>query len=62
MYVLKCMTSNAAELLGIDASVGKLQENYTADIVAFEENPLDDIENIKSIHFVMKKGNVVRDK
>ena len=60
MYILKCMTSNAAELMGIENSRGKIEENYFADIVAFKENPLVDIENIKSVHFVMKGGNIVR--
>ena len=60
MYILKCMTSNAAELLGADAELGKIQEGYVADIVAFSKNPLEDIENIKSVHFVMKTGRIKR--
>lgn len=60
MYILKSMTSNAAELLGIDSNRGKIQADYFADIVAFKTNPLDDIEHIKSVHFVMKEGRVIR--
>ena len=60
MHVLKCMTSNAAELMGMESERGKIEVHYFADIVAFKENPVDDIENIKSVHFVMKEGNIVR--
>lgn len=62
MYLLKCMTSNAAELLGIENSRGRISKNFTADIVAFSDNPLDDIENIKKISFVMKEGTIIRSK
>lgn len=60
MHILKCMTSNAAELMGMETSRGKIAESYIADIVAFKKNPLEDIENIKSVHFVMQEGDIIR--
>lgn len=59
-YILQTMTIKAAELLGIDKERGILELNYYADIIAVESNPLEDIESIKTVHFVMKEGTVVR--
>ncbi len=50
----------AAELLGIDKERGILESNYYADIIAIENNPLNDIELIKKVHFVMKEGKIIR--
>ncbi len=60
MKVLRTMTSNAAELLGIEKSRGYIKEGFLADIIALKKNPLDDIDNVKSVHFVMKDGEIVR--
>jgi imidazolonepropionase-like amidohydrolase len=60
MFILKCMTTNAAELMGIDKNRGQLKKDYWADIVAFNKNPLDDIDNIRTVHFVMKEGKIIR--
>ena len=60
MYTLKCMTSNAAELLGIENNRGKIAINYFAYIVAFKESPIENISNVKSVHFVMKEGSIIR--
>ncbi|GAB5476161.1 MAG: amidohydrolase family protein [Maribacter sp.] len=60
MYILKAMTSNASELMGLQDRVGVLQVGYQADIVAMYADPLEDIENIKNVRFVMKKGAVIK--
>tara|TARA_R110002051_G_scaffold181774_1_gene251296 strand:+ start:68623 stop:69882 length:1260 start_codon:yes stop_codon:yes gene_type:complete len=59
LKILQTMTTDAAELLGIRNKKGSIENGYDADIVAFSNNPLNDIENINSIKFVMKKGNVI---
>ena len=59
-YILQTMTIKAAELLGIDKERGVLESTYFADIVAFKENPLKDIESIKTVYFVMKEGEIIR--
>ena len=59
-YILQTMTIKAAELLGIDKERGILESNYYADIIAIENNPLNDIELIKKVHFVMKEGEIIR--
>jgi imidazolonepropionase-like amidohydrolase len=60
MDILQSMTSNAAELLGMDQERGHISPGYWADIVALNENPLENIENIKTVHFVMKEGVIIR--
>src|SRR5690606_37592670 len=59
-YILQTMTLYAAELLGIEKERGVLEQSYYADIIALKNNPLDDIEAIKSVEFVMKEGKVIR--
>jgi imidazolonepropionase-like amidohydrolase len=59
-YILQTMTLHASELLGIDKERGVLEPSYYADIIAVKNNPLNDIENIKTVHFVMKEGEIIR--
>jgi len=58
--ILKCMTTNAAELLGIESERGFIKEGHRADIIATGKSPLDDIENLNEVSFVMKDGKVIR--
>jgi imidazolonepropionase-like amidohydrolase len=59
-YILQTMTIHAAELLGIETQRGILERSYYADIIALKDNPLNDIDAIKSVNFVMKEGKVIR--
>lgn len=59
-YILQTMTVYAAELLGIDKSRGILEKNYWADIIALKNNPIENIDAIKKVHFVMKEGEVIK--
>jgi len=60
MYILKCMTFNAADLMEIDDQRGTLEVGKYGDIIALSKNPVENIENVRSIHFVMKEGIVIR--
>lgn len=59
-YILQTMTLHAAELLGVDKNRGTISPEYYADIIALKNNPLENIEAIKQVHFVMKEGKVIR--
>ncbi len=61
-YILQTMTIYAAELLGCEKSRGILEKSYWADIIALKSNPLEDIEAVKNVHFVMKEGIIVKHK
>jgi imidazolonepropionase-like amidohydrolase len=58
--ILRAMTSDAAELLRVNTVRGNISAGLSADLVATPGNPLDDIENLRKIDFVMKDGKVVR--
>ena len=58
--ILRAMTSNAAELLRINKVRGSVTAGLSADLIAMPANPLDDIENLRKIDFVMKDGKRVR--
>jgi imidazolonepropionase-like amidohydrolase len=58
--ILKCMTVNPAELMHISQQRGTLSPGMAADIVAMPSNPVEDIESLRKINFVMKDGKIVR--
>jgi len=57
---LKIMTTNAAKLLGVEKQRGAIKVGQFADIIATPENPLDNIQTLKKVSFVMKNGVVYR--
>lgn len=57
---IRSATIVAAELLGVEASLGSIEIGKIADIVAVKENPLVNIETLKNVEFVMKKGKVYK--
>lgn len=59
-YILQTMTVNSAELLGLEKSKGVLEKSFDADIIALKTNPLENIENVKTVRFVMKEGKIIR--
>ncbi len=59
-YILQTMTVNSAEILGLEKSKEVLEKSFDADIIALKNNPLENIENVKTVRFVMKEGKVIR--
>lgn len=53
-------TLNPAGLLGRKNDLGSIEEGKIADIIAVPENPLDTIETLHDVFFVMKDGRVHR--
>ena len=58
--ILQAMTGNAARLMGVDKVRGFLKEGMAADLIAVPENPIENINTLKSVTFVMKNGAVIR--
>jgi imidazolonepropionase-like amidohydrolase len=56
--ILRALTINAARLLGVDKDRGFLKAGLAADIIATPENPLDNIQTLKKVSFVMKDGAI----
>lgn len=58
--ILRALTINAARLLGVDKDRGFLKAGLAADIVATPDNPLDNIQTLKKVAFVMKDGAIIK--
>ena len=58
--ILQIMTTNAARLLGVEKERGSIAAGLSADIIATPDNPLDNIQTLKQVNFVMKNGKVYR--
>jgi imidazolonepropionase-like amidohydrolase len=60
--MLRIMTINAADLMGLKDVKGSIVPGKQADIIAFRENPLGSMDALYDVTFVMKAGVVyVRD-
>ncbi len=53
-------TRNAADLLGVLDEGGTIEAGKWADLIAVRGNPLDDVELLKEVGFVMKDGVVYK--
>lgn len=59
IQALLSATATAAELLGMQEDLGTVEEGKLADLVAVEGNPLEDINVMRNVHFVMKGGQII---
>jgi imidazolonepropionase-like amidohydrolase len=55
---LRTATINAARMLGREADLGSVAPGKLADLVVLDQNPLQDITNIRTLHLVLKGGRV----
>jgi imidazolonepropionase-like amidohydrolase len=60
MEALKSATINAATLLGMETSLGTIEKNKLADIIAVDGDPLTDISVMGKVVFVMKDGKIYK--
>lgn len=58
--ILKSATVSGADLIGMSDSLGTIEAGKIADIIAFDGNPLNHIEELLDVDFVMKSGKVVK--
>ena len=58
---IQAATVRAAELLGRSADVGELTPGHYADLIAVPADPLDHVEVLEHVPFVMKGGVVDKD-
>ena len=60
METIQAATVNAAKLLRLENELGQVAPGFHADIVAFDNNPLEDVTVLERPNFVMKAGSVFR--
>ena len=60
LAVLQADLLNGAKLLGWDGQIGALEPGYLADVIAVLGDPLQDIEVLQKVAFVMKGGVIYK--
>ena len=61
MEAIQSATRVSAELLGVEDKLGTIEAGKTADIVAVNDNPLENIGTLEAVVFVMKEGEVYKE-
>jgi len=59
MQVLEAATRNCAEMVGVLDELGTLEAGKLADLIVVEENPLENISNLRKLQMVIKDGKPV---
>ncbi len=59
-HALHSATRIAAQLLGWESKLGTISRGKLADIIAVDNNPLEDISTMQQVTFVMKDGKVYK--
>ncbi|HMQ07458.1 MAG TPA: amidohydrolase family protein [Saprospiraceae bacterium] len=57
---IRTATYYAADLLGMKNMLGTIAPGKWADIIAVDDNPIDNIETLLKVCFVMKNGEVIK--
>jgi imidazolonepropionase-like amidohydrolase len=56
MEAIQAATLVPSQVMGVDKEVGTVEVGKRADLVLLDANPLDDIHNIRSVHYVVANG------
>ena len=60
MEAIQSATITSANILGIHDELGEIKAGYLADIIAVNENPIENIKTLENVVFVMKEGVVYK--
>ena len=58
--ILRAMTINGYKVSGTEQTRGPIKPGFIADLIAVPGNPLDDVDALKQVQFVMKDGQVFK--
>lgn len=58
--ILIAATRTNAEMMRYDDRIGTLEAGKLADIVAYDNSPLEDIRTLNAVSFVMKDGDIIK--
>jgi len=59
LQAIHASTINNAALFGLENDIGQIKDGFYADIIAVKGNPLENIDELETIRFVMKDGDVI---
>ena len=59
LQAIQTSTINNAALFGLENDIGQIKDGFYADIIAVKGNPLENIDELETIRFVMKDGDVI---
>ena len=62
LEAIRAATVIAAEVLGMEEEIGRVEEGFFADIIALSDNPLINIKSLEDIHFVIKEGYLYKER
>ena len=60
MEVIVAATVNAADLIDMSDSIGTIETGKFADLIAVDGSPLESIEELLDVDFVMKGGKIYK--
>jgi imidazolonepropionase-like amidohydrolase len=60
LVILQALTTNPAKLFGLERTHGWIKTGMRGDIIAVRDNPLEKIETVKDVVFVMRGGTVYK--
>ena len=52
-------TTGASLLLDMENEIGRIAPGYSADLIAVEGDPLQDVRRLEHVAFVMARGRVI---
>lgn len=52
-------TTGAAKVLNMENQIGRIAVGYSADLIAVDGNPLDDVQILEKVDWVMVRGRVI---
>jgi imidazolonepropionase-like amidohydrolase/Tol biopolymer transport system component len=58
MEAIRCATMNGAWYIGMDKSIGSIENGKLADLVILDKNPLEDIHNSQYVNMTMINGRL----
>jgi len=60
MQAIEVATVNSAEALGLRNEIGSLEVGKRADLIATDRSPLEDVDQLRHVVFVMRDGHVFK--